>query len=456
MEIYVLIVLTVIVIAGIIVIYLKISSISPSGNANLEKSLIELRENILEIQKTLREELSRSRLENAESEKSTRQELSHSVKGFGDSVDKRMSMFSQQQGQNFDVFSKSLNDLIVKTEEKITLLKDQIEKRLESLQKDNAEQLGQMRDVVDEKLTKTLDQRITEKFKLVNDRLEQVYKGLGEMQALASGVGDLKKILSGVKVRGTWGEVQLSRILEQILTPEQYDTNVATNPKSRDRVEFAIKIPEKGNSHKYMYLPIDVKFPMEDYDRLIKAIDNADKLAVATAQKALIQRIKDEGADISKKYINPPNTTDFAVLYLPTEGLYAEVTQQIGLCEVLQRDYKVVVMGPNTVAAFLNSLQVGFRTLAIEKRTSEVWDLLTTIKKSFGDFGTLLGKAEKQLETVQNTIRSANEKTTTISHKLSKIEELPGQSKKRTALLQPLPIEETVSKNSSPKSSSES
>jgi DNA recombination protein RmuC len=287
-----------------------------------------------------------------------------------------------------------------------------------------------MRNVVDEKLTKTLSKRLGEEFKQVSSQLEQVYKGLGEMQELAKDVGDLEKVIANVKTRGTWGEVQLQRLLEQLLTPQQYETNVITKEGSNYRVEFALKIPAKKSKEDNILLPIDVKFPIEDYQRLLEATEEADKKKIEKYQKAIRNRIKGQAKDIYEKYIDPPNTTDFGILYVPTEGLYSEITQQIGLCEELQREYHIVVMGPNTVAAFLNSLQIGFRTLAIEKRTSKVWNLLTTIKDEFGKFGNMLSKAKKQLQTVENTIDRASGKTTTIRRELDKVEELPGETPK--------------------------
>ncbi len=298
-------------------------------------------------------------------------------------------------------------------------VRESVEKRLEFLQKDNNTKLEQIRETVDEKLHSTLEKRLGESFKLVDDQLSKVHQDLGEMRNLAVGVGDLKKVLTNVKTRGTWGEVQLGNLLEQILTPEQYEKNAVTKKDSKDPVEFAIVFP-KGER-----LPIDAKFPMEDYHRLQEAQDLGDKAQVEEAVKALEQRIKLEAKKIQEKYIDPPYTTDFAVMFLPTEGLYAEVISRAGLCEVLQREFRIVVAGPMTIAALLNSLQMGFRTLAVEKRASEVWQLLGAIKTEFSKFGGILDKTHKKLQEASHSIEQASSKSRTIERKLNKVQELP-------------------------------
>ncbi len=378
-------------------------------------------------EKSLKEEMSTNRIETAKGQKDTREEVVNSIKSLGDSLSKNFNIFAKTQDNNFKAFSEKLTELTDKNEARMKDMRENIEKKLESIQKDNNTQLEKMRATVDEKLTETLDKRLTQKFKLVSDQLDKVHKGLGEMQDLAQDVDNLEKVLSNIKTRGTWGEVQLSRLLEQILTPHQYDENVSTKGNSRDRVEFAIKIPskDKDNKQSFIYLPIDVKFPTADYQRLLEAQENADTEGVADALKALSKRIKEQAKYIHEKYIDPPNTTDFGVLYLPTEGLYAEVTRQIGLCEELQRDYQIVVMGPNTVAAFLNSLQMGFRTLAIEERTNDVWELLGEIKKQFGKFGVVLAKTKKKLQEASNVIDKAATRNRVIQKRLEKVEQLP-------------------------------
>jgi len=311
-------------------------------------------------------------------------------------------------------------------EERIERLQKSNEARLKDLQADNSRKLDQMRAVVEEKLQHTLETRLGESFKQVSERLEQVHKGLGEMQALASGVGDLKKVLTNVKSRGTWGEVQLGNLLEQVLAPEQYEANVATRPGSREQVEFAIKLPGRDeHREEIVWLPIDAKFPTEDYQRLVEAQEAAAPEAAEAAGKQLEARIKGSARDIRDKYLAPPHTTDFAIMFLPTEGLYAEVVRRPGLLETLQREFRVVVSGPTTLAALLNSLQMGFRTLAIEQRSSEVWKLLAAVKAEFGKFGGILDRVHKQLATASRSIDTATRKTRTIERKLRKVEELP-------------------------------
>ncbi len=271
----------------------------------------------------------------------------------------------------------------------------------------------------------TLEQRLGESFKLVSERLELVHKGLGEMQTLASGVGDLKKVLTNVKTRGTWGEIQLGNLLEQILSPEQYAKNVATKLGSNDRVEFAIKLPGKERDGEVVWLPLDAKFPQEDYQRLVEAAEQANVALVDETGKMLEARIKNEAKSIKEKYLDPPRTTDFAILFLPTEGLYAEIIRRIGLTDLLQREYRVTVAGPTTLAAILNSLQMGFRTLAIEKRSSEVWSLLGAVKTEFGRFGEILDKTQKKLQEASNTIETASRRSRAIEQKLKDVQQLP-------------------------------
>lgn len=377
------------------------------------------------IEDTIKNEMSQNREENSKQQKLTRDEIRDSIKSYGDSMDNRLIKLSGIQNDNFNDFSEKLKLLTEGNINKIDELKEAIQKNLDQIRKDNTEQIEKMRLTVDEKLTDTLDKRLTEKFKMVGDQLERVSKGLGEMQNLATGVGDLKKVLTNVKVRGTWGEIQLGNLLEQILNPSQYDKNVNIKSNSQERVEYAIKIPSKGDDNKFIWLPIDAKFPMEDYQRLVQAQEEIDKEKIETLSKALEDRIKSEAKDINLKYIDPPNTTDFAILYLPIEGLYAEITRRIEFCELLQRQFRVVLMGPNTVGAFLNSLQLGFRSLAIEKRSSEVWKLLAIIKNEFNLFGDMLEKTKKKLQEATNTIDSASSKSRNIEGKLKNVETIP-------------------------------
>jgi DNA recombination protein RmuC len=304
-------------------------------------------------------------------------------------------------------------------------LRDTVEKRLAEIAAGNEKKLEEMRVTVDEKLHATLEHRLGESFKLVSERLEQVHKGLGEMQSLAIGVGDLKRVLTNVKTRGTWGEVQLGSLLEQVLVPEQYERNVATIPGSREYVEFAIKFPGRDESGAPLWLPVDAKFPLEDYQRLQEAQERADVEGIEAAGRALEVRLRTEAKAMREKYIAPPHTTDFGLLYLPTEGLYAEVLRRPGLVEALQRDHRVTVAGPTTLLAMLNSFQMGFRTLAIEQRSSEVWELLGAVKNEFGKFGQVLAKTRQQLQTVANTIVEAETRTRQMERKLKQVEALP-------------------------------
>jgi DNA recombination protein RmuC len=301
-----------------------------------------------------------------------------------------------------------------------------LETRLKELQVDNAKQLDAMRVTVDEKLHATLETRLGESFKLVSERLEQVHRGLGEMQGLAQGVGDLKRVLGNVKTRGMLGEVQLAALLEQLLTVDQYASNVATVPGSNDRVEFAIRLPG-GGVDAPVWLPIDAKFPHEDYERLLDAQERADAVAAAAAAQALERRVREAARGIRDKYISVPATTDFAIMFLPTEGLYAEVLRRPGLFEALQRDQRVVVTGPTTLSATLSSLQMGFRTLAIEQRSSEVWQLLGAVKTEFGKFGAVLEKTRNQLDSVRNSIDAAGVRTRAIERKLRGVESLSSE-----------------------------
>jgi DNA recombination protein RmuC len=374
----------------------------------------------------VRDEFARNRQESAGSARQSRQEIGSILKSSSDSQLRQMSEVAGMQKDQLDSFSKQLLALTKLNEDKLESLRKAIEAQLRGMQEDNSRKLEQMRAVVDEKLQSTLEKRLGESFKQVSERLEQVYRGLGEMRSLATGVGDLKKVLTNVKTRGTWGEIRLSHILEQILTPDQYEVNVATKKASGERVEFAIKLPGQGaNKEKIVWLPIDSKFPQEDYQRLLDAQEAADKVQAEKSVKNLETRVKAEARAIREKYIDPPNTTDFGIMFLPVEGLYAEVLRRPGLCDSLQRDYRIVVTGPTTLAALLNSLHMGFRTLAIEKRSSEVWELLGAVKTQFSKFGEVLAKTKKKLQEASNTIDKAEVRTRVISRKLSKVQELP-------------------------------
>ncbi|HEX7129217.1 MAG TPA: DNA recombination protein RmuC, partial [Rhodanobacteraceae bacterium] len=318
---------------------------------------------------------------------------------------------------------QTLSGLTADNEKRLNEVRATLDAQLKSLQADNAAQLEKMRVIVDEKLQSTLNTRLGESFKLISERLEAVQRGLGEMQSLATGVGDLKRVLSNVKTRGTFGEVQLGALLEQMLIAEQYAANVVTVPHSNERVEYAIRLPGQDRDAP-VWLPIDCKFPIEDYQRLLDAQERADAEAAASAAHALERRVRDEAKTIRAKYVAPPHTTDFAILFLPTEGLYAEVIRRPGLFEVLQREHRVTVAGPTTLTAILNALQMGFRTLAIEQRSSEVWQLLGAVKNEFGKFAQVLEKTRKQLDAARNSIDSAGVRTRAIERRLKGVESL--------------------------------
>lgn len=377
------------------------------------------------LERSLKEEIGSNRAETSYNAKALREEIYNHLTKFNNSVLSRLNENTSVQMSQLEAFATQLQALTQANEEKMEKMRQTIERQIKSLQEDNNKKLEEMRATVDEKLHATLEQRLGESFKLVSERLEQVQKGLGEMQVLAAGVGDLKRVLSNVKTRGIWGEVHLGNLLEQILTPDQYEQNVATKPRSNERVEFAVKLPGKEEEGNVVWLPIDAKFPQEDYQRLLDAQEAANAALAAEAGKALEVRIKAEAKDISEKYISPPATTDFGVLFLPIEGLYAEVLRRPGLYDTLLRDYRVVLSGPTTLAAFLNSLQMGFRTLAVEKRSSEVWRLLGAVKTEFGKFGGLLADTHKKLEAASKSIDVAARKTRTIERKLRTVQELP-------------------------------
>ncbi|MEA4902005.1 DNA recombination protein RmuC [Desulfitobacterium sp.] len=411
----------------IILLLIVLNQIRHLNLTSLENRLQYLEKNLQNQSSALLQEIARNREETSNNARLTREEQNQSLQRFNDSVLVQMAEISKLQRNQLDIFSGQMNHLTQTTEQKVELLRKTVENQLQHLQQDNAQKLEQMRITVDEKLTSTLEQRLGESFKLVSERLEMVYKGLGEMRTLASGVGDLKKVLTNVKTRGIWGEVELGNLLEQVLTPEQYALNVATKHGSNDRVEFAIRIPAKDSNDSIVWLPIDAKFPLEDYERLIDAQDQADLPLIEETGKALENRIKAEAKSIHTKYIDPPYTTDFGILFLPIEGLYAEVLRRPGLFDQIQRDLKVIITGPTTLAALLNSLQMGFRTLAIEKHSSEVWNLLGAVKTEFGKFVEILEKTQKKLQEASNSIETAAKKSRTIQRKLKTVQTLPNE-----------------------------
>lgn len=405
----VLIIIIFLIIAGFSLLYWRTSKGSVDF-ANLISRLENLRDFQERTDRSVREEIARSRVETQTQAQQERTELARSFKSFEDSVQMRLA------------------ELTGSTEKRIENVRSVVDEKLKQIQEDNARQLDMMRETVNEKLHNTLETRLGEAFKLVSDRLEQVQKGLGEMQSLATGVGDLKKVLLNVKTKGVLGEYQLGSILEQILTPAQYEQNIKTKEGSNDLVEYVVKIPSKEDSSKNIYLPIDAKFPTEDYTRLMNAYENGDITEIESGTKSLRARIEKFAKDINSKYIDPPNTTDFAIMFLPFEGLFAEILRIPGLFESIQRDYKITITGPTTISAFLSSLQMGFRTLAIEKRSSEVWKVLGEVKTAFSRFGDTLDAVHKRLEQAATSVDDARKKSKTIQNKLRDVEVLPGTS----------------------------
>ena len=371
--------------------------------------------------------------------RSSRQELTSTFATFQQTLVQQSAEATRTQNAQIDAFSqqltllqKTLSDTLTTQLQSVSEsnarrmgeVRETLEKQLAQLQQTNSAKLDEMRKTVDEKLQTTLETRLGESFKQVADRLEQVHKGLGEMQTLAQGVGDLKHLLTNVKTRGIFGEAQLSALLEQVFTVDQYAAQVVTRRGGKNPVDFAIKLPGRSDSGEPLWLPIDAKFPNEDYERLLDAQQRADALGAEVAGKALEARIRLEAKSMSEKYIEPPYTTDFAILFLPTEGLYAEVLRRPGLMECLQRDYRITLAGPTTLLAMLNSLQMGFRTLALEKRSSEVWQVLGAVKTEFGKFGDVLAKVKSQTEGVLNTLSSAEQRSRVMGKALRNVEAL--------------------------------
>jgi len=390
-----------------------------AGNGAETKSRLEtIQAQNERLERELRTELANARAETTQNAKSARDELATNLAQFTQALQSQLASIASLQNERLATLTQS-------NEQRMEAVRATVESRLELLRTDNAQKLDQMRNTVDEKLHETLELRLGERFKMVSDRLEQVHKGLGEMQSLATGVGDLKKVLTNVKSRGGWGEVQLGALLDEMLSPGQYARNVATVPGRREIVEYAVKFPGRSEDGTPCWLPIDCKFPLEDYRRLQEAIDRADVGMVEQSRKALEDFFKLEARKIRDKYIEPPHTTDFAILFIPTESLYAEAVSRPGLAESLQRDYRVMLAGPMNLAALLNSLQLGFRTLAIEKSSTEVWRVLGAVKTEFGRFGELLAKAKQKLDAVGTTLDDASRKSTTIARKLRDVETLP-------------------------------
>ncbi|AEW03474.1 recombinase RmuC [Niastella koreensis] len=380
---------------------------------------------IARIETAMKQEMVTNRQETGDNTQRIRTELAASLKNFGELINQTMAGATTVQKDNFFALLTKQSEQNNATSHRLDQMRETLEKKMAELQTGNERKLDEMRATVDEKLQKTLETRLGESFKLVSERLEAVHKGLGDMQQLATGVGDLKRVLTNVKTRGVLGEYQLESILEQVLTIDQYGRNVKTKEGSNALVEFAIKLPGRGDKDKSVWLPIDSKFPKEDFEALVDAYDKALPELVEEYRKSFVKGIRKCALDISSKYVDPPNTTDFAILFLPFESLYAEVLRTPGLFESIQREYKIIITGPTTLSALLNSLQMGFRTLAIERRSGEVWQLLGAVKTEFGNFGGILEKTQKKLQEASNVIEQAGVRSRAIEKKLRDVQELP-------------------------------
>lgn len=424
----------------IVLLIINIFICTRPKDVNIEKFSEGIEKKFDSMEKLSRQEFYTNREESRRNEQENRQEMKVSIDSLTSSISRHIMNISTLQQNQFDINSKSLentlnsfNENMMKSldnlaqlqNEKLNQLTQVTEDKFTRLTKSTEDNLEKMRVTVDEKLQNTLEKRLGESFKMVNDRLEQVYKGLGEMQTLATGVGDLKKVLSNVKTRGVLGEIQLERILEQFLAPEQYAKNVITKKGSRETVEFAIKLPGKDETKDTIYLPLDAKFPLDIYNKLIDAYEEGDQKLIDSASKELEKFIKKSAKDIRDKYIDPPNTTEFGILFLPTEGLYAEVIKRQQLVEDLQRDFKINITGPTTLIALLNSLQMGFKTLAIERHSSEVWKVLGAVKTEFSKFETVLNAAQSKLNQASSEIdKLVGTRTRQINRKLESVEKL--------------------------------
>ena len=399
------------------------SSVSNLGTVQSEK-LAGVVQQVNSLGQANERRLVEMRTEGQDTGKSLRDEVISQLQALSVVLSQNLQSGADAQRERLEAVTNEIRNLTRRNTEQSETLRQVIEARLTSLQENNAAKLEEMRLTVDEKLQHTLEQRLSTSFKLVNDQLEQVFRSVGEMQTLAAGVGDLKQVLTNVKNRGTWAEVSLGNLLEQIMAPEQFERGVEVRPSSGERVDFAIKLPGTG-SEMPIWLPIDAKFPTEDYERSVDASERGDPVDVENALKGIEQRIKIEGASICEKYIYPPFTTDFAVLYLPTEGLYAEVIRRAGLVDSLQRDCRIVVAGPTVLLAILNSLRMGFRTLAIQKRSSEVWELLSAVKTEFSNTGRCSIECKKKLTEASNQIDLVARRKKAIDRRLRDVEEAP-------------------------------
>lgn len=403
----------------------RMADAARSQQSELNSTLQAFQNQVASLTRMSGEKLDSIRLESGAGAKQLREEVIAGLNGIANTTNATMVHLANVQSAQLNTMSSAIGKLSESNDKKLDALRATVEAELRRIHDDNAKQLEQMRQTVDEKLQGTLEKRLGESFKQVSERLEQVHKGLGEMQTLATGVGDLKKVLTNVKARGMWGEVQLGALLEQVLTPDQFARNVSTK-NNGERVEFAIKLPgQTADGEGPLWLPIDAKFPVEDYQRLSEAQERSDAESIENAGRQLENRVKSCARDISAKYLNPPKTTDFGILFLPIEGLFAEVIRRNGLIETIQRECRVIIAGPTTLWSILNSLQMGFRTLAIEKRSSEVWQLLAAVKTEWTKYGEILEAVERKLHQATDTVEKAKIRTRVIGKKLKDVEELP-------------------------------
>lgn len=424
-DIFIIALTVIAVIQLIIIVFIKSKQITRTQIKTLESAMMKFDLTLEKLEKMNRDEFQRNREETLGMTKSSREELSAALKSFETGFKDNIRELNESLRQKFGDFTHHQSEINRQTTENVKAVKQSVEEQLKQIREDNSRQLDEMRRTVDEKLQKTLNERLAQSFETVGKQLQAVQEGLGEMKTLATDVGGLKKLLSNVKMRGGIGEVQLSMLLEQILAPEQYQANVQTKMHSANLVEFAIKLPGRDDSGKNIWLPIDAKFPKETYEQLQEAYDTGDQNRIIAAQKNLDAAIRKMAKDIGDKYLDPPNTTDFGIMFLPFEGIYAEVVRKASLLEELQRNYKIIVTGPTTLAAILNSLQMGFKTLAIQKRSSEVWQVLGAVKKEFENFGGMMEKAQKNIQTGLNQLDDVmGKRTRAIQRKLKNVEAL--------------------------------
>lgn len=421
------ILLVILILLAIANLWAVLSKQKQGSDDELKNKLLLIESGLSKTDPLIKAEFRENRMETQRYFKDSREELNNGLRWFEQKFSQNIKGFGELQKEKFDGFTERQEQIKRDTENQLKDIRETVERKLQKMQDDNGQKLEEMRKVVEEKLQETVEKRFNESFKMIGERLELVHKGLGEMQSLASGVGDLKKVLTNVKTRGNMGEIQLGAILGQILSPEQYEQNAGVKEGSLERVEFAIKLPGQSKDNQALLLPIDSKFPNEDYQRLMEAYENIGSLnpkELEAISKQFENSVRKCAKDIKDKYINPPVTTDFAIMFVPTEGLYAEILRRTGLFESLQRE-KITVVGPTNLVAFLSSLQMGFKTLAIEKRSSEVWEVLGAVKTEFGNFGIILEKVKEKLQQASNVIDKAGTRSRAIEKKLRNVQELP-------------------------------